>query len=134
MKDTGLYQYLLVLESPWSVTRVELNTKDQQVDVFTDHEKDAVWVCPKCSKGSPLHDHAEERIWRHLDSCQYKTYMHSRIANVLTYIRHRITNAVSEGLNSKIQTIKKMAYGFRNKEHFKTAIYFHCGGLDLYPC
>jgi transposase len=26
-----------------------------------------------------------------------------------------------------------MAYGFRNIEHFKIAIYFHCGGLDLYP-
>ena len=37
------------------------------------------------------------------------------------------------GLNSTIQTIKQMAYGFRNKGHFKTAIYFHCGGLDLYP-
>jgi len=56
-----------------------------------------------------------------------------RLANVLTYCKHRITNAVSEGLNSKIQTIKKMAYGFRNKENFKTAIFFHCGGLDLYP-
>lgn len=53
--------------------------------------------------------------------------------NIVTYCRHRITNAVSEGLNSKIQTIKKMAYGFRNKVHFKTAIFFHCGGLDLYP-
>lgn len=55
------------------------------------------------------------------------------IRNVLTFFDHRITNAVSEGLNSKIQTIKKRAYGFRNKEHFKTAIYFHCGGLALYP-
>ena len=45
----------------------------------------------------------------------------------------RSTNAAAEGLNSKIQTIKKMAYGFRNKEHFKTAIFFHCGGLQLYP-
>lgn len=53
--------------------------------------------------------------------------------NVLTYIAHPITNAVSEGLNSKIQTIKKRAYGFRNKERFKTAIDFHCGGLNLYP-
>ncbi len=52
---------------------------------------------------------------------------------MLTYFKHRITNAVSEGLNSKIQTIKKRAYGFRNRENFKTAIYFHCGGLDLYP-
>jgi transposase len=55
------------------------------------------------------------------------------LPNVLSYITHRITNAVSEGLNSKIQTIKKMAYGFRNLDHFKTAIYFHCGGLQLYP-
>ena len=55
------------------------------------------------------------------------------LPNVLSYLTHRITNAVSEGLNSKIQTIKKMAYGFRNLEHFKTAICFHCGGLQLYP-
>ena len=28
---------------------------------------------------------------------------------------------------------KKNACGFRNRDHFKVAIYFHCGGLDLYP-
>lgn len=55
------------------------------------------------------------------------------LANVLTFFSHRITNAASEALNSKIQTIKKMACGFRNREHFKIAIYFHCGGLQLYP-
>jgi transposase len=55
------------------------------------------------------------------------------LPNILTYLKHRITNAVSEGINSTIHTIKKMACGFRNKEHFKIAIYFHCGGLDLYP-
>jgi transposase len=57
----------------------------------------------------------------------------SHLPNILTYYTHRITNAVSEGLNSKIQGIKKMACGFRNQQHFKTAIYFHCGGLQLYP-
>jgi transposase len=55
------------------------------------------------------------------------------LPGVLNYFDHRITNAASEGLNSKIQTIKKMAYGFRNRTHFKTAIFFHCGGLQLYP-
>jgi transposase len=52
---------------------------------------------------------------------------------VLSFFAHRVTNAVSEGINSKIQTIKKMAYGYRNRDHFKTAIYFHCGGLQLHP-
>jgi transposase len=62
-------------------------------------------------------------------------YMIKRhLYGVLNYFSAaRITNAAAEGLNSKIQTIKKMAYGFRNKEHFKTAIFFHCGGLQLYP-
>ena len=55
------------------------------------------------------------------------------IDNVLTYFTNRVTNATSEGLNSKIQTVKQRSAGFRNPEHFKTAIYFHCGGLDLYP-
>jgi len=56
-----------------------------------------------------------------------------RLQNVLTYLKHRITNATSESLNSKIQWLKYTARGFRNKENFKTAIYFHCGGLDLVP-
>jgi transposase len=53
--------------------------------------------------------------------------------NVLTYLRHRLTNASLEAVNATIQWVKKTARGFRNVEHFKTAIYFHCGGLDLYP-
>jgi transposase len=35
----------------------------------------------------------------------------NHLENVLTYFDHRITNAVSEGLNSKIQTIKKTPTG-----------------------
>ena len=31
----------------------------------------------------------------------------SHLANVLTYCDHRITNATLEGLNSKIQAVKK---------------------------
>jgi len=57
----------------------------------------------------------------------------SRIWNVLSYCRHAITNGVAEGLNSKIMTIKRKCCGFRNMENFKTAVYFHCGGLELYP-
>lgn len=57
----------------------------------------------------------------------------SRLANVVSYCTHRITNAVAEGMNSKIMSIKRRVGGYRNRENFKTAIYFYCGGLDLYP-
>ncbi len=56
-----------------------------------------------------------------------------RFENIVTYLKHRITNAASESINSKIQWVKYTARGFRNKTNFKTAIYFHCGGLDLMP-
>lgn len=55
------------------------------------------------------------------------------LENILTYLTHRITNAVTEGLNAKIQWIKYSSRGFRDRERFKLAIYFHCGGLDLEP-
>jgi transposase len=42
-------------------------------------------------------------------------------------------NGVTEGINSTITTLKRLAGGYRNIDNFKTAIYFHCGGLDLHP-
>jgi len=40
------------------------------------------WACPECSAVSPTRDHAAERSWRHLDSCQFETYIHARIPRV----------------------------------------------------
>lgn len=56
-----------------------------------------------------------------------------RYANISHYFQHRITNAVAEGLNSKIQLIKAGARGFRSFANFRVAILFHCGGLKLRP-
>jgi transposase len=44
-----------------------------------------------------------------------------------------VTNAAAESTNAKIQRIKGMACGFRSRERFRNAIYFHLGNLDLYP-
>jgi len=91
------------------------------------------------------HDSMEtaKRFWKHwyfwaTHSClapmiDKAKLLARHLPNILTYFTHRITNAVAEGLNSKIATIQKRACGFRNRDNFKTAVYFHCGGLDLYP-
>jgi hypothetical protein len=44
-----------------------------------------------------------------------------------------LTNAVAERINSKIMAIKRSVDGYRNRQKFKTAIDFYCGGLNLYP-
>ena len=55
------------------------------------------------------------------------------LAGIINAIVLGVTNAGAESINAKIQRVKRMACGFRNRERFRTAIYFHCGGLDLLP-
>ena len=82
MRDTDLYRRLLGLESPWTVDRVDLDVKTRQVDVYAKHEKQKAWPCPECKKPCGLHDHDAERIWRHLDSCGFGTFLHARVPRV----------------------------------------------------
>jgi transposase len=44
----------------------------------------------------------------------------THLYGILTYSKHRITNATTEGINSKIETLRKAACGFRNKQRFRT--------------
>ena len=53
--------------------------------------------------------------------------------NLLTSMKPPITKAVTEWLNSKIQSLKAAARGFRNCRNYRTRILFFCGKLDLYP-
>ncbi len=54
-----------------------------------------------------------------------------RLDCIITFCRDRMTNAVAEGLNSKIMANKRRAGGCRNVESFKDVIYFYCGGSRL---
>ena len=55
------------------------------------------------------------------------------LTNLLTYFVYPITNAISEGFNSKIQAIKSDARGFRRFANYRARILFHCGKLSLLP-
>lgn len=55
------------------------------------------------------------------------------LGGILNAVVSGVTNARSEAVNARIQTIKRTACGFRNPERFRAAILFHLGGLDLYP-
>jgi transposase len=59
--------------------------------------------------------------------------LHKHLTNLLTYFMHPITNAVSEGFNSRIQAIKADARGFRRFINYRSRILFHCGKLNMLP-
>lgn len=82
MKDTELYQQILGLVSPWSVQSVKLDVASQEIAVHVDHPRGTLFKCPKCDKHLSCYDHGEERRWRHLDSCQFKTILVARIPRV----------------------------------------------------
>ena len=41
---------------------------------------------------------------------------------VINYFKYYVTNALAEGINNKIKTVKKIAYGYRNPNNFKAKI------------
>lgn len=77
MRDTDLYELLLGIITPWTVERVSVDVTVKQVDVFVVH-LESTWECPDCRRSCPLYDHSEERSWRHLDSCQFRTILHAK--------------------------------------------------------
>lgn len=59
--------------------------------------------------------------------------LQAHLDGLLGHVIHPITNAVTEGLNSKIQLLKASARGFRHFDKYRAAILFYCGKLDLRP-
>jgi transposase len=82
MRDTELYRQILGIESPWEVETVQLSIKEGRVDVQLRHKEGLKWPCPECGKELSIYDHAEERTWRHLDTCQFQTLIHARVPRI----------------------------------------------------
>ena len=48
----------------------------------------------------------------------------SHQSGILNYFLHFISTGKVEGINNKIKTLQRMAYGFRDRLYFKLRIYF----------
>jgi transposase len=53
---------------------------------------------------------------------------------IVAYFDKRVTNGILEGINSKIQLVKRRARGYRNTQNFMNMVYFLCAKLKFeYP-
>lgn len=81
MKDTNLYQQILGDTSPWHVSAVRLDAAAQTVEIEMAMNGDELWGCPECGRKMRSHG-TEKRKWRHLDSCQFKTFLVADVPRV----------------------------------------------------
>ena len=81
MQDTTLFETILGISVPWHVARVELKTEGKRVELWLEHDATR-WPCPECGVVLAGFDHAEERTWRHLDTCQFETHLRAEIPRV----------------------------------------------------
>lgn len=102
MQDKKLYQLILGLNSPWTVSEVKLKLKDEKIQVRVEYPVDTKFCCPECQKQLACYDHAEDRRWRHFDSCQFKTIL---IAGFPQLIQEQLQSveAIATSKTSKAQ-------------------------------
>ncbi len=52
---------------------------------------------------------------------------------ILAYIDHRLTNGIVEGINNRLRTIARRAYGFHSPKPLIAMLFLCCGGILLEP-
>ncbi len=82
MDQLSLYNQILQLSSPWFTSKVDLIEEQELVLVTVSCEGEAHFPCPKCSELCDRYD-TRKRRWRHLDTCQYKTYIEAEVPRVM---------------------------------------------------
>ena len=84
MTDKDLYSTILGVCLPWQVADVTLDVDRASVTVRLEYPAaaDGGFPCPTCGTPAPVYDRREARTWRHLDSCQFQTYLSARLPRV----------------------------------------------------
>src|SRR3989304_3394884 len=85
MEDTRLYAMLLGIDFPWRISRVQVDMASERIDVWVEEAAGAGVFCAggrgfsggACRQAPPVYDHMSEQVWRHLDTCQCRTYVHA---------------------------------------------------------
>jgi transposase len=82
MDIVPFYQSMIAPPAPWRVGRVEVDHAGRRVDVWLGHASGSLFACPRCAAPLPVYDHTPERPWRHLDTCEYQTWLHAALPRV----------------------------------------------------
>lgn len=81
MDECTLFAKVLGLTGTWTVESVMLDEPRGRVEVSVVFDDSGRWTCPECGGAAKRHD-VRRRLWRHLDTCQYQTFVTADIPRV----------------------------------------------------
>jgi len=83
MYTNQIFEIILNLGDSWRVTTTQVNITTLEVDIYIDFIGDQA-PSPDLADLYPIYDRRKTRRWRHLDTLQYKTFLHCRVPRVKT--------------------------------------------------
>jgi len=75
------FDTLLNLDTDWQVSGVSANQAEEDVIIIIKYIGKLA-TCPETGEICSIYDHAPERLWRHLDTMQFKTYISCQLPRV----------------------------------------------------
>ena len=138
-KSAGRYRYIFLkkasrrtkkeeehidylMEQNWDFTWLEI-IKEKMAVFFDSKDEDEAWD-----------EIMELRSWIHDRGFDHLLKWHKNLMEgwktLKNYFNHRVTSALSEGMNNVVKTLIKSGYGYRNMEYLKLKIHQQCGFLN----
>lgn len=79
LSQEDLFKHALNLQDPWHIKSIEFSNVEKRLDIHIDFEVGSRFECSVCKTSNcTIHD-TKERVWRHLNFFQFKTYIHARV-------------------------------------------------------
>ena len=97
---------------------------DKELLEYHMSELDQLWVQPHCDRAAAFFTYWLDRTKMLFEMSSFSKSMNKHFQGIIHFVESKVTNGILEGMNSKIQFIKRAARGYRDKEHFKRMILF----------
>jgi len=108
----------------WKSKKIDKELLDFHLKQF-----DQLWIQPNCQKAAAFFCYWIDRTKELYKMNRFCKSMLKHFNNIINFVESKVTNGLLEGMNNKIQFIKRAARGYRFKEDFKRMILFAFGAL-----
>ena len=92
-------------------------------------EFDQLWIQPNCKEAAAFLCYWTDRTKELFKMERFFKSIRKHFNGIINFVESKLTNGLLEGMNNKIQFIKRAARGYRYKDNFKRMILFAFGAI-----